>query len=103
MIKDLQIKNFALIDDISVEFKEGFNVITGETGAGKTLLLSALKFILGENVTKTYIRKGKQQADIQVILDIQKYAEIQKKIEDLSIDFDDEIIIRRILNQQGKN
>ena len=63
MLKELQIKNFALIDDISVKFGKGLNILSGETGAGKTLIIEAINLLLGERADNELIREGSDRLD----------------------------------------
>ena len=63
MLDSLYIKNLAIIDDLKVTFDNGLNIITGETGAGKSLLLKSLKFLSGERFSKDFIREGESKLD----------------------------------------
>ena len=65
MIKKIHIKNIGIIDDISIDFDKGFNVITGETGSGKTLIIQSLQMLLGEKITKEIIRSGETEAFVE--------------------------------------
>jgi len=102
MLKHLYIENYALIEKLDIGFSEGFSVITGETGAGKSILLGALSLILG------------QRADTQVLLDKNKKCIVEGSflVKDLSLqelfsvnelDYDDTAVLRREINQQGKS
>ena len=64
MLEDLSIKNFALIDSVNIEFKKGFTVLSGETGAGKSILIGALSFLLGGKASVDQIRSGSQEASV---------------------------------------
>src|SRR6266850_2230116 len=68
MLKDLQIRNFALIDELELRFEPGFNVITGETGAGKTILMAALELAVGGKASADVIRTGAEEAAIDASL-----------------------------------
>lgn len=93
MITTLQIKNIGIIDDIKIELDQGFNVFTGETGAGKTLIIDAINLILGERFSKEIIRKGRDNCfvELNVFLPENDRAE------------DGNIIISREINLNGKN
>ena len=69
MLTTLRIKNFALVDDLTVDFQPGFNVITGETGAGKSILIGALKLVLGERADRTLIRTGSDSCSVEAVFD----------------------------------
>ncbi|HOK40114.1 MAG TPA: DNA repair protein RecN [bacterium] len=100
MLSELYIKNFAIIEDINLQFDNGFNVITGETGAGKSILIDAINVLLGtEKGKEEYIRKGCDKTIIYGIFIIQKNNQYIKKIlEENSINFEDnKIIIKRVL------
>nr|HMN23653.1 AAA family ATPase [Ignavibacteriaceae bacterium] len=67
MLKTLEIKDYALIDHINVEFGKGLNIITGETGAGKSILIDAMSLLLGERASMEVIRKGSQKSFVEGI------------------------------------
>ncbi|MBQ9786209.1 MAG: AAA family ATPase, partial [Clostridia bacterium] len=69
MLQMLKIKNFALIADQTIEFSSGFNVLIGETGAGKSLILDALSFVLGDKANKLNIRHGENKMSVQAVFD----------------------------------
>ena len=70
MLSHLQIKNFALIDDLSIELGDGFNVLTGETGAGKSIIIDAITAILGERISSEMIRTGADKAVVEAAFDL---------------------------------
>jgi DNA repair protein RecN (Recombination protein N) len=70
MLRELHIKNFSIIDDVTVDFSEGFNVITGETGAGKSIIIDALSLALGERAAGEFIRSGEKEALIEAYFEI---------------------------------
>lgn len=101
MLKRLNIKNYAIIKDISIEFSKGFNVFTGETGAGKSIIVGALLCLAGQRADSSVVKTGSDKSVIEGIFDINdKYAAL---LTDASIDFDDELIVRRVINKDGKN
>lgn len=101
MLKRLNIKNYAIIKDISIEFSKGFNVFTGETGAGKSIIVGALSCLAGQRADSSVVKTGSDKSVIEGIFDINdKYAAL---LTDASIDFDDELIVRRVINKDGKN
>src|SRR5215470_17895312 len=70
MLTTLRIKNLALVADLTIEFGAGYNVITGETGAGKSILIGALNLVLGERADRTLIRSGSDSCSVEAVIDI---------------------------------
>ena len=70
MLSSLKIKNYALIEELDLNLKKGFNVLTGETGAGKSIIIGALSMVLGERVGKEVVRTGKDKAYVDATFDI---------------------------------
>src|SRR5579864_1169974 len=70
MLTTLRIKNLALVDDLTLELQPGYNVITGETGAGKSILIGALSLVLGERADRTLIRDGRDACSVEAVFDI---------------------------------
>jgi DNA repair protein RecN (Recombination protein N) len=106
MLRELHIKNFSIIDDVTVDFSEGFNVITGETGAGKSIIIDALSLALGERAAGEFIRSGEKEALIEAFFEIpskQFSPESLQMFEDSGIDLEDGLILKRIITSQGKN
>jgi DNA repair protein RecN (Recombination protein N) len=97
MLSELRIKNFTIIDSLSINFYKGLNILTGETGAGKSIILAAIGLILGDRASTELIKSGSQDAQIEAIFEYKKIP----LLEDLGVD-DDEIIIRRNISLQGK-
>ncbi|MCE5311743.1 MAG: AAA family ATPase, partial [Nitrospiraceae bacterium] len=98
MLKELRIKNFTIIDEISLEFGQGFNVLTGETGAGKSIIVDAVAILLGEKATQDMIKTGEKEASIEAVFD---HADLEI-LKELDIPKQDEIVFRRTLSLQGK-
>jgi DNA repair protein RecN (Recombination protein N) len=94
MLVSLSIKNFLIIESVYVDFSEGLSVITGETGAGKSILIDALMFCFGAKM-ENHIRKNSQQCSVIVELDIKLNEEIKRFLEEHSIEHDDTLIIKR--------
>ena len=104
MLRRLYIKNLVLISSCELLFQEGFTVLTGESGAGKSVVLSALSLILGQKVQSTQIRQGEEQAVVEASFDElpdSVYHELQEA--GISYDEADELVIRRQLSQSGKS
>lgn len=102
MLLELRIKNFALIDELNINFSQGFNVLTGETGAGKSILIDSVNFLVGEKFNKEIIRTGCDFAFVEGIFEI-KNKEIFKILEGYGIESDDYLVIAREINQNNKS
>ena len=103
MLTNLSIRNYALIENINIDFKTGLTVITGETGAGKSIIIDAVDMLLGARANSSIIRTGTDLCTISAIFDISNNTKVKDILNDLSIDFQDEIIIRRQIESSGKN
>ena len=102
MLTALSIKNYALIDDLKVDFPEGFIIITGETGSGKSIMLDALSLILGKRADMSALRNKEEKCIIEAEFSLQNY-EFQTLFEELDIDYDPQTIIRREILPSGKS
>lgn len=106
MLRELHIKNFSIIDDVGIEFGDGFNVLTGETGSGKSIIIGALCLALGDRASGEYIRSGEKEAIVEAFFDIPpKLLNSSSRLflRDNGIDIDNGIILKRIVSAQGKN
>ena len=102
MLKQLSINGFTLIAKQEVPFHEGFTAITGETGAGKSVLMKALRLICGDRGQSSMVRAGDEKAVIEGIFDLKKLPKVKELLAALEIDSDDELIIRREILENGK-
>lgn len=103
MLKQLYIKNFTLIDELNISLYPGFSVITGETGAGKSIILGAIGLLLGNRADSKAIKSGRDRCVIEAHFDLSRYG-MQKFFDDNDIDYDaDDTIIRRELTAAGKS
>ena len=104
MLEQLYIKNIALIEEVTVKFNKGLNILTGETGAGKSIIIDSINFVLGQKSSKNFINKDADFALVEALVNI-KDTNIKNDIINLGIDIeqDDCILISRKLNKNGKN
>jgi DNA repair protein RecN (Recombination protein N) len=103
MLKRLSISNYALIDQLEIDFEKGLTIITGETGAGKSIILGALSLILGERADSSSIRDKERKTVVEATFDIEDYA-LEFFFRDNDLDyFDDELIVRREINPNGRS
>ncbi len=103
MLKELRAVNFAIIDEALIEFSEGLNVLTGETGAGKSILIEALGLALGSRSSEEMIRFGSEVATVEASFDISKLATVENWLNDLGYSCEGELILRRVVNRSGKS
>lgn len=103
MIKSLQIKDYALIEKINVEFEKGLNIITGETGAGKSILIDAMSLLLGDRASTEVIRKGSEKSIVEGIFEAEGNKKLEEILKENDIDFWPEMIVRREISLKGTN
>lgn len=104
MLEKIRIKQFALIDQTEIELKPGLNVLSGETGAGKSIVLEAIGLILGGRANTDVIRNGSDEAIVDAVFEISKRPWINERLQDLGIDPDeDHLCVRRVIHRSGKN
>jgi len=99
MLKELRIKNLAIIGDLSVSFGEGLNVLTGETGAGKSIIVDALGLALGHRAQADMIRSGEEEASVQAYFEHDAVVSLP----DIGIDISEDLVLRRTLSASGKS
>ncbi len=102
MLANLSIKNYALIDQLNVDFTSGFNVITGETGAGKSILLGGLSLVLGKRADLSSLRDKEKKCIIEAEFQVEKY-DLKSFFDDEDLDYEDATIIRREIQPSGKS
>ena len=103
MLTDLYIKNFAIIDNLHVAFREGLNVLTGETGAGKSIIIDAVNLVLGGRASADLIRTGEEEATVEAIFDLSRHPEILAGLAENGVDCEGELLVKRILSRSGRN
>ena len=103
MIKHLSIKNLLLIDEIDIELNNGLCVLTGETGAGKSMILDSLGLISGERIKASFKPEKGKTSSVSAIIDISNFEFLKHELQELGIDCDDEILIKRIITENGKS
>ena len=102
MLRELQIKNFAVIDQAALALGSGLNVLTGETGAGKSIVLNALGLISGGRASSDLIRHDEEEAAVEAMFD-EVPQDVKQKLQEAGYGTSDELIIRRVVNRNGRN
>lgn len=104
MLLGLNLRNFTVIDEISVSFGPGLNIITGETGAGKSVIVDAINVILGDAVSPEYIKTGREEAHLEALFDISGNAPLGERLESLGFGTaGGELLIKRIIYRKGRS
>src|SRR4029434_4482895 len=102
MLREIRIKNFAVIDEVVLDLGPGLNIITGETGAGKSIILNALRLIAGERGSSDMSRQQEDEATVEALFEPLPPA-IEAKLRDGGFEAADELVIKRILSRSGRN
>lgn len=103
MLTNLTIQNFAIVNSLELELKQGMTAISGETGAGKSIMVDALSLCLGGRTDSRVVRHGQDKADIAATFDIQPYPEVNQWLEEHDLEMDDTCILRRVITKEGKS
>src|SRR3972149_2087852 len=103
MLKSLSIRNFALIESVDVEFQSGLNIITGETGAGKSILIDALSIVLGERASADDVRQGSEKAVVEGVFWVKDNRQVSFLVAQHGMDLGDDVILRREVSAKGQS
>ncbi len=104
MLSELRIQNYAVIEDLSLRFEGGLVVLTGETGAGKSIIVGALSLVLGERATTEVIRAGEERATVEAAFDISQRPDLQRRCDEGGIDAGDGwLLLKREVNASGRS
>ncbi|MCK5835799.1 MAG: DNA repair protein RecN [Desulfobacula sp.] len=103
MLSELAIKKFAIIDDIRILFKPGLSVLTGETGAGKSIIIEAVNLLLGSRASADLVRTGEETAELEAFFDIEPDSHAAKVLGEQGMDGSEGLIIRRVISSSGKS
>lgn len=103
MLSELVIKNFAIIDDLRISFKDEFSVLTGETGTGKSIIVEAVNLLLGGRASADIVRSGCDTAELEAFFDFDAHSRAAMILEDQGIDGSDGLIVRRVISSSGKS
>ncbi len=103
MLHKLHIRNYAIIEDLTIDFSEGLNIITGETGAGKSILMGALNLILGQRADSAVLQNSNQKCMVEGYFNVQHHKAIQSFLEIQELDVSGEVLVRREIGTNGKS
>jgi len=103
MLTDLHIRNFAIIDTLHVSFLPGLNMLTGETGAGKSIIIDAVNLILGGRASSDMIRTGEEEAVVECLFDLAGHDDVRSILEASGIETEAELLIKRVVSRSGRN
>ncbi len=104
MLEEITIKNFAIIDKITVRFEEGLTVLTGETGAGKSIVIDAIGLLIGGRGSVDYVRHGESRAEIEGLFHIQPSHPARTVLENTGIEVEEDMVVmRRDITDKGKS
>lgn len=103
MLSALTIKNFAIIEDLRIEFEDGLSVLTGETGAGKSIIIEAVNLLLGSRASADLVRNGEEHAELEAFFDVDQNSTAARVLSDQGMDWEEGLIIRRVVSASGKS
>ncbi|MCF8109978.1 MAG: DNA repair protein RecN [Desulfobacteraceae bacterium] len=103
MLREIAIKNFAIIDDLRISFEKGLNIISGETGAGKSIIINALNILLGSRADAAMIRTGADTAELEALFDLEPGGPAAQILKEQGYDAEEELLIRRILSRNDRH
>ena len=103
MIRSIELKNIALIESAVIDFTDGLNVLSGETGSGKSVIIDSINFVLGAKADKTMIRFGEDQCSVSAVFDISDSPRVKEMLIEMDVEISDELIITRKFSVDSKN
>jgi len=103
MLRELSIKNFAIIDDLNIRFSDGLTVLSGETGAGKSIIINAVNLLLGSRATATMVRTGAETAELEALFEIAPKSRVAQLMTEQGYDPSEGLLIRRILSKSERH
>ncbi len=103
MIRSITIENIALIDYVEIELTEGLNILSGETGAGKSIIIDSINFVLGERADRSLIRHGKDRASVEVVFETMPNSPVEDYLKSLGFEADGTVIVTRTMTENGKS
>ena len=103
MLTELNIRNFAIIDELNVSFTGGLNMLSGETGAGKSIIIGAVSLLLGDRASSDLVRSAVDSAVVEALFDVSGNKEARKKLQEAGMNEGDELLLKRVVSREGRN
>src|SRR4030042_5514767 len=103
MLTQLVISDFAIINHLEITFRQGLNIISGETGAGKSIIINAVNLILGGRASAELIRSGAEEATVEALFHVPLPSPVSLLLEEMDIPFQGDLLIKRHLSTEGRN
>ena len=103
MLQELSIRQFAIIDDIRIFFEDGFTILSGETGAGKSIIINAVNLILGSRASEKMIRTGAESAEVEALFRVEPGSPVVQSMETHGFSVSDGLLIRRIVSRSDRH
>jgi DNA repair protein RecN (Recombination protein N) len=103
MISELQIRDFAIIDELQISFSEGLNILTGETGTGKSIIINAVSMVLGDKASDDLIRTSAKGCVVEALFDVVRNEELAEKLREKGFEAKDTVLMKRVLSRGGKS
>ena len=103
MLVQLTISNFAIIGHLEIQFKPGLNILSGETGAGKSIIINAVNLILGGRASAELIRSGADEARVEALFHVPLPSPVSVLLEEMDVPFQGDLLIKRHLSREGRN
>ncbi|MCK4535035.1 MAG: AAA family ATPase, partial [Syntrophobacterales bacterium] len=103
MLTELSIKNLAIIDELNITFTEGLNVLSGETGAGKSIIIGAVSLLLGDRASSDFVRFSEESAVVEALFDVSDNEDIREKLKEAGMGENDELVLKRVVSRGGRN
>ncbi len=103
MLTELSIRNFAIIDEMKVSFADGLNVMTGETGAGKSIIIGAVSLLLGDRASSDMIRSFEDAAVVEALFEVGDKKNLREKLQQMGFSDGNELVLKRVISRSGKN
>ncbi len=102
MLRELRIKNFAIIEDLNLSFSKGLNILSGETGAGKSIIIGALTLLLGGRASADLVRSAEREAVVEALFDVEPESQINHQLEAWGVTTEDGLLAKRVVSRSGK-
>ncbi|MCK5553344.1 MAG: AAA family ATPase, partial [Deltaproteobacteria bacterium] len=103
MLSELHIKDFAIIDSLEISFSKGLNVLTGETGTGKSIIINAVNMILGNKASDDLIRTSAKEGVVEALFDIAENEDLSAKLRERGFEIEESVVIRRVISRGGRS